>query len=120
MAQILTFFAKQAVMAGAAEATLYSEIFQVEQGSQLAAQFRVLMSNDTLDSATGIVEQCMDQRLTPTGVWTQVGSNMVVGSPPNFGYQAVSNLQRFLRAKVKVPAGNSWVVSLDGVLRSKT
>lgn len=121
MAQIIIFFSKQAIMASSVDATLYSEVFEVTDGVQLAAQFRVHMTTDDTVIATGVLEHCMDQRLTPTSVWNQVGSSMAVAAnpPPSVAYQVVSNFGRFLRAKVSAPAGGaSFIVSLDGVLRS--
>ena len=119
MAQVISFFARQAIMGNTGSATFYSEIFEVPQGAQFVAQFRVDASLDEAVSGTGILEHCMDQRLTPTNVWTQVGTSMsaVVGGS---AYQAVSNLGRFLRAKITVPPGGAQVLSLDGVLRERT
>lgn len=122
MAKILTFFSRQALIgATLADTDLYSEVLEVPEGSQLAVQFRVHMTNDEGLAPTGVIQRCMDQRLTPTGVWSQVGTAMTViaNPPPAFEVQAISGLLRFVRAKVTAPPAGYFVVSFDGVLREK-
>lgn len=121
MAQVITFFSKQAIMGATGVApSLYSEVFDVQDIVQLAVQFRVHMTTDEGIQATGALEHCMDQRLTPTSVWRQVGTNMAISGnpPPTFAYQVVSNLGRFIRAKITAAVITNFVVSLDGVARS--
>lgn len=116
MAQIISFFSKQAIISDDGD-YVYSEVYEVVGGANFAAQLRLLSSSTGASSLTGILEGCTTPTITPIDVWSQVGTNMVVNNPPDMEYQTLSNLPRFIRAKLVGAVGVTFIASFDGVLR---
>jgi hypothetical protein len=119
MAKILSFFPRQAVAGPGAN--LASEVFDVSDIAQIVAEFRAHSWVGSTSGVSAWLEDTPGPSLSPAS-WRTVYTGGI-SAAVSTGI-AVSNLQRFLRARLVTPTigipFSGAIVSFEGVGRETT
>jgi hypothetical protein len=118
VAQVIRFFPKKVLAADASPASFYSEIYEIQADSNLTAELRVFGTISSAGVASGILEGSDDPILAQNS-WSQMGAPLAVTGVGQ-DKQNYTNLLRFVRAKVTLPANTYMTVSFEAIGREQT
>jgi hypothetical protein len=118
MARVVSFCAKQMVGGNQGAMTIYSDVFDVTEASQLVNELRVYGVSATGSVITGQIQETSDPTLGDSA-WSQLSTDFL---QTGTGVQksAIANPQRFVRAKITIPSGVYATMCWQAIAREAT
>src|SRR2546425_9645302 len=117
MARAINFFPKQVYMGGASNLVNLSEIFEVTEEYQIdLLELRVWATNPSTMVVTGTIVTTSDPTFLDA-VWKTVSGTFTLSGAGIALVTTLAGFQRFVRAKLDIPASGFACVCMNAVAR---